>query len=197
MKYGAKMLQWAPFAKTNPEPEDSLPNYGTPVNLGALNKVSDSPSFNEAKGYGDNALKVYVNEFKESDVSVEVLELSNENASAISGASIDTEGGKDLHFNMEDNAPYGGLGFYINKALDNGSKVYQGVFYPKVKAAMQGEEYSTKGDSITLANSKLKFTASACNTGDWKILSDNLSTEKEAADWVNGKVKVSGEAAAG
>ena len=27
-QYGAKMLQWAPFAASNPEPADSLPNYG-------------------------------------------------------------------------------------------------------------------------------------------------------------------------
>ena len=59
MKYGAKMLQWAPFAQSDPEPAGALPKYGTPVNLGALNKVTDSPTFNEAKGYGDNALKVH------------------------------------------------------------------------------------------------------------------------------------------
>ena len=51
MDYGAKMLQWAPFAAENTEPAGKLPTYGPAVNLGALNKVSDTPAFNEAKGY--------------------------------------------------------------------------------------------------------------------------------------------------
>ena len=37
MEYGAKMIQWAPFASSNPEPDSSVPHFGTPVNLGALN----------------------------------------------------------------------------------------------------------------------------------------------------------------
>ena len=186
MLYGAKMLQWA---KVKAEPAGTLPSYDTPVNLGALNQVADNPTYNEAKGYGDNTLKVHVSEFKEAALDAQVTELSNANAAAITGAKIDTESGKDLHFNAEDNAPYGGLGFYINKMTDTNKKVYQGIFYPKVKAVMQGEAYTTKGESITLANHKLKFTASACNNGDWKILSDDFHTEQEAIGWVNEKVK--------
>lgn len=192
MKYGAKMLQWAPFAQSDPEPAGALPKYGTPINLGALNKVTDSPSFNEAKGYGDNALKVHVVEFKEAGIDVEVNELANTAASAIFGAKLDDEDAQDLHFGSEDNPPYGGLGFYISKMLEGNVKVYQGIYYPKVKASMQGEEYSTKGESITLANSKIHFLASACNSGDWQIKSKDFPTETEATDWVNEKIKASG-----
>ena len=191
MKYGAKKLQWAPFATSDPEPAGALPKYGTPMNLGALNKVTDSPTYNEAKGYGDNALKVYVTEFKECGIDVEVNELANAAASAISGATLEAEDGQDLHFGAEDNPPYGGLAFYINKMLEGNVKVYQGIYYPKVKASVQGEEYSTKGESITLANSKIRFLASACNSGDWKILSKDFETETEAASWVDEKIKAS------
>lgn len=189
MKYGAKMAQWAPFAATNPEPASALPNYGEPINLGSLNKVTDSPSFNEGKGYGDNALKVYVSEFKECSIDMEVTELANSAASAVLGATLDSDDAADLHFGSSDNAPYGGLGFYITKMLDGNVRKHQGVFYPKVKATMQGEEYATKGESITLANSKLHFVAAPCNTGDWKILSEDMDSETAAAAWVNGKVK--------
>ena len=88
-------------------------------------------------------------------------------------------------------AGYGGLAFYINKMLEGNVKVYQGIYYPKVKASVQGEEYSTKGESITLANSKIRFLASACNSGDWKILSKDFETETEAASWVDEKIKAS------
>lgn len=182
MKYGAKRLQWA---KISEELKDAMPTYAAAVNLGALNRVSDTPSFNEAKGYGDNALKVHVNEFREAGLDVEVTELTNENTAAVLGASVEADG-SNLKFGVEDNAPYGGIGFYINKMLDDNTKVYQGIFYPRVKAAMQGEEYSTKGDNIALSNSRLRFTATACNTGDWKILSPNFDTEAEASDWVDG-----------
>ena len=192
MQYGAKMLQWAPFAESDPEPAGALPKYGTPMNLGALNKVTDSPTFNETKGYGDNALKVHVVEFKEAGIDVEVNELANAAASALFGATLEAEEGQDLHFGAEDNPPYGGLAFYINKMLEGNVKVYQGLYYPKVKASVQGAEYSTKGESITLTNSKIHFLASACNSGDWQIKSKDFTTEAEAVSWVNEKIKAAG-----
>lgn len=187
-KYGAKYLRWAPFAETTPDADTaSFPKYGDPISLGALVKVTDSPSFNEAKAFGDNALEEHVNEFKECGVAVEVTELANSVASAVLGAKIESEGGKDLVFSTEDNAPYGGLAFYINKMV-KGVKSYHGIYYPKAKAAMQGTEYTTKGDSITLAGGALNFTAAAPANGKWKVESDDFPTEKEAKDWVDKKI---------
>ena len=82
-KYGAKYLRWAPFAETEPDADAAaFPKYGDPISLGSLVKVTDSPSFNEAKAFGDNALEEHVNEFKECGVAVEVTELANSVASA-------------------------------------------------------------------------------------------------------------------
>lgn len=187
-KYGAKYLQWARFKDTTPDDSASaLPLYGAPMNLGCLVKVTDSPSFNEAKQYGDNALKEYVYEFKECGVDVEVTELSATTAAALFGATIGTSPDTDLKFGSADNAPYGGLAFYICKLVDNVKK-YQGVYYPKLKAAMQGEEYDTTGDGITLTGGKVKFTASAPKNGQWKIVSADLETEEAAIIWVDGKI---------
>lgn len=187
-KYGAKYLRFAPFAETNPEPEGALPNYGTPIDVGALVKVSDAPAFNEGKIYGDNALGEYVNEFKECPIDVEVTELPNSVAAIMLGATLATTPDKELQFSEGDNAPYGGFGLIACKQVNN-VKVYQGIYYPKAKAAMQGDEFTTKGDGITLTGGKLKLTATTAKNGQWKIMSDDLATEALAKTWVDGKVK--------
>ena len=187
-KYGAKYLQWAPFAAENPDAlETAFPKYGDPISLGALVSVTDTPTFNEAKMYGDNALKEHVNEFKECGVAVELTDLANSVASAVLGATISEETENDLEFSAEDNAPYGGLAFYINKLVD-GVKAYHGIYYPKLKASMQGTAYTTKGDSITLAGGSLNFTAAAPMNGKWKVESDDFPTEAGAKAWVDKKI---------
>ena len=85
MHYGAKKIQWAPFAATNPETTTALPKYGTPVNLGALNKVTETIILNRVSGHGDNVLKVQIVEFKDGSLAVETLYISNENAASLTG----------------------------------------------------------------------------------------------------------------
>lgn len=186
MDYGAKYIRWAPFSEENPEPEGKLPSYGTAITLGALNKATDTPAFNEAKGYGDNALKVYVNKFKETVIAIETTEVPRDSMMAVSGTTLESETKKNLRFKDTDKTPYGGLGFYVNKILDDGSDVCMGIFYPKVKAMLQGTEYNTNGENITLSTNKLQFTGSSCNSGDWKIESEYFDTEEEAKAWVDG-----------
>ena len=112
-QYGAKNLQWAPFAASNPEPEDALPNYGTPMKLGDLMSVAEALNFSEVESRADDVRKIYLREFVDGSLAVGVLELPNETASAVTGAQIDsTEGAKDIHFSSNDTSPYGCLGFY-------------------------------------------------------------------------------------
>lgn len=195
MDYGAKYIRWAPFAAEDPEPAGKLPNYGEAVTLGSLNKLSETPSFNEAKGYGDNVLKVYVNKFKEAALAVEVTEVPRDTMSQVCGTTLVADKvqseqadkqRQNMRFRDSDKTPYGGLAFYINKILDDGRDVCVGVYYPKTKAMLQGVEYNTNGGNITLTNSKLQFTASACNSGDWKIESDFFDSEDDAQAWVDG-----------
>ena len=186
MDYGAKYIRWAPFAEENLEPDGKLPSYGQAVGLGSLNKVTDTPSFNEAKGYGDNMLKVYVNKFKEAVLAVEVTEIPRDAMSALSGSEIETGDHKNMWFGDNDKPPYGGLGFYVNMILDDTRDVCRGIFYPKVKAMLQGSEYNTNGDNITLATGKLQFTASSSKIGKWRCYSVDFETEEEAQAWVDG-----------
>ena len=190
MQYGAKMIQWAPFAATDPETASAPPKLGTPANLGALNKVTETINFNRISGHGDNVKKVEIVEFKDGSLAVETLYLSNENAAALTGAELGTtDEDKDLKFGSNDVAPYGSLAFYTNCMKDDGTKYYQGVFFPKVKANMEGESYETKGDSIVLSNAKLTFTVLEPLYGKYRHKSPEFDAEAKAAAWVNEKIK--------
>lgn len=190
MQYGAKMIQWAPFAANDPETVSAPPKLGTPANLGALNKVTETINFNRVSAYGDNVKKVEIVEFRDGSLAVETLYLSNANASALTGAELGkTDEDKDLKFGSNDTAPYGSLAFYTNCMKDDGTKYYQGVFFPKVKANMEGESYETKGNSIVLSNAKLMFTVFEPLYGKYKHKSDEFDAEAKAAAWVNEKIK--------
>lgn len=190
MQYGAKKIQWAPFAASNPESATALPKLGTPVNLGKLNKITETINFNRASAFGDNVKAVEIVEFKDGTLAVETLYLSNANASALTGAELGTdEDDSDLKFGGNDSAPYGSLAFYTNRAKDDGTKYYQGIYYPKVKANMEGEEYTTKGDTIVLSNEKITFTVFEPLYGKYKHKSPEFDTEAKAAAWVDDKIK--------
>lgn len=182
-RYGANYLQWAPFVSDTAT--TALPKYGTPVNLGGLIQVSDSPTFIEGSLYGNNARQEYVQEFQELTVDVSVTELDIETAGAVLGATVDEDDG--IIFTDSDNAPYGGLGFYSKKMINN-VVFYQGIYYPKLKATMQSETFDTKGNSITLSGDKIKFEGESSACGTWKIKSDNLATESLAKAWVDALV---------
>ena len=166
-----------------------MPNYGTPMKLGDLMSVVETLNFSEVESRADDVRKIYVREFVDGSLAVSVRELPNETASAVTRPKIDsTEGSKDIHFSSNDTAPYGGLGYHTSNIKADGSKYYKGIFYPKVKASMNGRTYNTKQKTIVLDSPKLTFAVDACNTGDYRIESDELTTEAAAKAWVNGKV---------
>lgn len=189
MIYGAKYPRWAPIES---EPANALPTYGETRRLGELNQVADTPSFNEARASGDNRVARYISMFKEVGIDVGILDMTNENASAVTGASIDAGEAKNLRFKATDHAPYGGLAFYVSEQMEDESIKHKGIFYPKVKATMQGQTYDTMGESITLQGKKLHFVGLAANNGDWKVESPYFDTEAEADKWCKDMLAAAG-----
>ena len=180
MIYGAKNIRWAPIKA---EPAGALPTYDAVRRLGELNQLADSPSYNEARASGDNKTARFISMFKEVGIDVTILDMTNENASAVTGATIDETTAKNLHFKDTDNAPYGGITFFITELMEENVVKHKGIFYPKARAAMQGQTYDTMGQSITLQGKKLKFVGLAANSGDWKVESPYFDSEAEADAW--------------
>ena len=184
MEYGAKNIR---IGKITAESANAMPTYDKAMLLGELNQLADNPSFAEAKAAGDNnALARYIKQFTQATVDVTVLDITNEVASMVLGATIESGSTqKGLSFSGNDVAPYVGLGFYTTNLLAENVVRYKAIFYPRCKASMQGKTYDTKGDSITLSNSKLQFTASVCNKdARWKMESEFLETEAAAEAWL-------------
>lgn len=189
--YGAKYIKFAPIKN---EPADTIPVYENAVQIAELQRLSDNPTYSEGKQYGDNHLVEYVSEFNEADVDVEVTDLDNNLQHVIFGADLTgTAQNEELAFGGSDNAPFGGLGAVVCRMRGN-VKSYQGILYTKVKASMQGEEYSSKGENITLTGGKLKFKATEPNYGKWKIKSPMFPTEEAAKGWVDTKLPTASKA---
>ena len=192
MQYMANHIRWAQFAATDAEVSGSLPKYGgTPVDIGALVKINESLNFIEASGYGDNARKNYIREFRDGTAAVETVYISREAASKVTGATLGSDDDADLKFGANDQAPYGGLALVTGNRRNDDSIYFQGVAYPKVKASMEGESYQTKGDAIQLTNPKLSFAVSACNDAkkSYKIKSKEFDAESDAIAWVDNFLK--------
>lgn len=194
MQYSAKMIQWAPFATTNAEPADDFPRYGTPINLGALNNVVEQLNYADVRAYGDDVCKIIENDFTDGLLTIETLELPIKAAAALTGNTITAgsgdEGG-DLEFSAEDLAPFGGASFVTGWRRADGTRYHQGIWYPKVKAHLEGQTYNTRGQTIILTNSKIVFAVMACNKGVPKVLSPEFTTEAKVIAWVNEKIKAS------
>lgn len=194
MQYGARGLRFAPFAADYTPEAGKAPTYSAPVAFAPLVKVTESPTFNIAKSHGDDRVTAQMSEFKECPVAVEINDLSISTAAAVLGGKVGEDG--TLVHNANDTAPYGGLVYHTHVQLpDTTKKVWRGYFFPQVQSVMQGRDYSTKGDSLVLANEKLMMNAIAAMDETWRYDSPDFDTEKEAIDWENAQMKYTPAAA--
>lgn len=179
-KYGAKYVKWAKQASA---PANALPTYDAAISLSKLVRLSETPLFSEGSLYGDNELAEYAAEFVEADLEVEVTDITADTAAKVFGATIGDGG--DITYSTEDGQPYGGLAF-VSCKVNAGTKSFIGIFYPVVKGVLNGDNFETKGDSITFSTGSIKFKATGANNSAWKITSGELTTEALAKAWVDG-----------
>lgn len=182
MEYTVEYSMWAPFAETDPEPDNELPNYGDVIDLGELNKFQYTPAMNEAKAYGNSVLARYLALFKEGTASVTLLDVSNENKAKVLGATVDTDG--TLTCSVTDKPPYGGYGCIAGTLLAGNKQGFYGMFLPKIKATIQGKELNTNGENLALTPETLAFTYSAAKNGVHFRQSGYFDSPAEAKAWV-------------
>ena len=192
MYFRASNIMFAPIASNGMDTETALPTYGTAVKIGSLNRISDNIDRVEASDDAVSLLHLHVDEFRSYGLDVEITHIPRATYASLNGASVDTSS-KDITFKDNDQAPYGGLVCVRGGRDDDDKDFYVGVYYPKLKSAMQGKDISTKGENITLVTEKLHFAGLACKNHVWCEESDEFATEAEAVTWCKTKLGVSSD----
>lgn len=181
-KYGARYSHWAPWAKDFEDTDvTALPKYGTVVNVGQLNKATESLNFNEGSLPGDDQIVLYEKLYKDGTVDVESVYLAVTDAATMLGASCDAENG--LAHGDDDKPPYGGYGC-ITHHVSKTKSYFQAIFYPKVKAAASNETYETGGNGVNFSTDKLSFHVESPACRKYKIIKD-FDTEEEARAYID------------
>lgn len=148
--------------------------------------VSLSVKINNAEGelYADDMLSEYVREFSSGDLTAEADNIDLVNQAKMYGATY-TASSKEIAFNANDNAPYGGIGGY-QVLMVNGEKKYRGWFFPKVRASVPDLEGNTKGSSISFGTEAIAMKVLAPDDGIWYYAAE-FATEEAADAWIESK----------
>lgn len=180
--YGARYSRWAPFADDFEDTDSTkLPSYGKAVEIGQLNKVSESLNFNEGSLPGDDQIVLYEKAFKDGTVEMESVFIPVSTAATMLGAQADEANG--LAHGDDDKPPYGGYGF-LTHHISKAKKYFQAVFYPKVKAAPTAVTFDTRGDNINFATDKMSFHLESPACRKYRIIKD-FDTEAAAKDFID------------
>lgn len=182
--YGGKYAVWAPI--NSDANEKSLPIYGEALSLGSQNKTSESITTGSANLYGDDAEKITIEEFTSGTLEVQVVDMLPSTSAKIYAPATDADGG--MSFGDDDDPPYGGYGTTNRRLSDNGTAVtYRVLFWPRVKAVVQGETVQTKENTLAAEYDKVKFNYSKCLAGKYKIVKE-FDSEEAAKAYLDGLV---------
>lgn len=186
-QFGAKRPRWAPV---DTQPDAALPTYAAAsvITLGKLVKADLSVTNASGELYADDALAERVDMFASGSLALETDDMTDENAAAIYGASVD-DSTDETTYKDSDNAPYGGITYY-KVLMRNGVKIYKGVFHPLVKAALGNDNAATKGNSITFGTTSTTFTVFRCNSAAWRVTKEftGATAEAECIAWCDAKI---------
>jgi len=182
--YGAYGFRWAPIV-SDADPT-KLPTYGPALSMGPLASVAETITMVTGENYGDDVLQDFIEEFQRLDLSVVSTDIPVTTAAAFLGIKPGEDGAMAL--NVDNEAPYGGAGFFArrgHKQADGTYKRYfRAVLYPYIKGKLSGVTATTKGSSISFANDTAQFTGTTCAKGDYRIQND-FDTAEAAKAWLD------------
>lgn len=155
------------YAKITKDDATGL-TFETPVYLPGIKEIKISPKVSTEKMYAENKLWEQSTSLDDVEVSINIADLSNAQASELLGHTLATEGG--IFAKSDDIAPYIALLYKANKS--NGKARY-GVLY-KGKMELPDDNAKGKEGKTDFQTPEMKATFQPLqNNGLWKYQVDS------------------------
>lgn len=135
----------------------------------------------------DDANSEYDKEFTDADVTLGTDTIPDTWREDMFGNTV-TSG--EIASNKDDNANYVGVGVVAPEKI-RGAKSYVAVFLPLVKFTEPGDDFETKGSSITYKTPSISGKAKADADGNWRYR-ESFPSEAAAKAYILGKFGVTG-----
>ncbi len=170
---GLDKLYYAPIT----EDANGNETYGTPAVLAKAISAELSVELNEAILYADDGAAEVVKEFKSGTLSLGIDDIGAEIASALSGATIDSNG--VVISGSDDGGTPVAVAFRARKS--NGKYRYYWLY--RVKFGIPATNLQTKGDSISFQTPTIEGTIMRRNKVDFN---DNHPWKAEVTEGADG-----------
>lgn len=175
-KIGLKNLYYSVATET---PSTGVLKYSGATKPGKAVSFSFEPTVSSATLYADDAIA-------ESDTSVNggtcTMGIDREDPTTYAALLGRTYSGTVETSNINDAAPYVGLG-RIAVIMQDGSKKYRAVFFPKVKFQEPSASDTTKGEATEFGTYELTGTVMPNSAGDWRK-AQVFDTQAAADAWL-------------
>ena len=180
-------------AKYNYNPSTGVVSYSDRLVVGEGVNTSITPSYANAKLYGDNKAVEEVNEFKNAAVTLGVTTMPAEAGPPLFGHTLDADK-KTEHSKAGDVSNFVGYGF----TAKNSDGTYDACVLRKVKFVEGEDAYSTKGESITFKTPTLNGSAlTPDDDGDWRTKQFGFASEALAVAWIDTTLGLTTQSAGG
>ena len=167
-------------AKYNYNSSTGVVSYSDAIQIGEGVSTSVTPSYANAKLYGDNRTVEEVNEFVNAAIALGVTRVPLKAAELLYGHEINEIDGIE-HSKAGDVSNYVGYGF----TAKNSDGTYDACVLRKVKFVEGEDTYQTKGESVTFKQPSLSGSALAPDDGgDWRTKAYGFVSEEAAENWV-------------
>jgi phi13 family phage major tail protein len=137
----------------------------------------------------DDANSEYDKEFSDADVTLGTDTIPDVWREDMFGNDVDSQSG-EVASNKDDNANYVGVGVIAPEKI-RGVKSWVAVFLPLVKFTEPGDDFETKGSSITYKTPSIAGKAKCDESGNWRYR-QRFTSEAEAKAYILGKFGVTG-----
>lgn len=184
-------LKYVVAATLKTEEKVAANTYDSGFVVGKAMKANIQINAANAFLYGDDAVAESDTGFTSGTVTIGTTKMTDDIQSKLLGHKQDTgDAGAagEITGNIEDIAPYHGVGFYAPK-LDDHKRKYRAIWFTKVIFADPNESLETKQGSTNFVTPELAGTIMQDAKGDWKK-EQTFDTEAEAIAYLNAKAGI-------